>query len=390
MRYVRFYFVLSFALLAGCAHQNTLAALPNAAPAVQTRSATPALFQVLYSFKGPTADGRRPVAPVLSGGGEFWGTTEYGGANDSGTVFELKSDGTERVVHSFKGGSSDGGAPAAGLLSYNGAYYGVTKNGGTANRGVLFELKGGTYKVIYSFAQSTGANPDGDLIAAGGVFYGTTLRGGAHHLGTVYSVTPTGHEKVLYSFAGGEDGANPMGALVKLGNNFYGTTYSGGGKNKGTVFGVTSSGKESVLHTFKGQGFQDGSNPAAGLVVLNNALYGTTELGGLGCCGSVFQLQTNGNESLVYSFNNSSGNTPTAGLTVYNGTLYGTAALGGAYSFGTVFKVKTDGTFTVLHSFLGKDGSQPAANVIVHNGKVYGTTVTGGSHSHGVVYDASP
>ena len=45
----------------------------------------------LYSFTGPFADGDYPAAALIHGkNGSLYGTTEYGGTSDSGTVFELK------------------------------------------------------------------------------------------------------------------------------------------------------------------------------------------------------------------------------------------------------------------------------------------------------------
>ncbi len=95
-----------------------------------------------------------------------------------------------------------------------------------------------TLTTIYTFTGGDGANPHAGLIAdAAGNLYGTTVYGGANGNGTVFKVTPTGSETVLYSFTGGSDGANPeAGLIADASGNLYGTTANGGSNGVGTVF----------------------------------------------------------------------------------------------------------------------------------------------------------
>ena len=77
------------------------------------------------------------------------------------------------------------------------------------------------------------------MINVGGTLYGTTADGGANGKGTVFSVTKSGKESVVYSFAGGSDGAIPTAGLVNVRGTLYGTTADGGGPNNyGTVFSI--------------------------------------------------------------------------------------------------------------------------------------------------------
>ena len=101
----------------------------------------------------------------------------------------------------------------------------------------------GTETVLYSFGDSStdGWEPLAGLVMdSAGNFYGTTARGGVYDRGTVFKVTPTGTETVLYSFAGATtDGAEPEAALVMdSAGNLYGTTTGGGANNGGTVFKI--------------------------------------------------------------------------------------------------------------------------------------------------------
>ena len=49
----------------------------------------------LYSFVGSPTDGEYPFAGLVQGSdGNFYGTTLYGGANNSGTVFRISPGGS--------------------------------------------------------------------------------------------------------------------------------------------------------------------------------------------------------------------------------------------------------------------------------------------------------
>jgi len=201
----------------------------------------------------------------------------------------------------------------------------------------------------------------------------------------------------LYRFQGGTDGANPKAGLVRdAAGNLYGATESGGGtSNYGTVFKIDSTGNETVLYRFAGD--SGGENPVGGLIrdAAGN-LYGTTLYGGdLHCnsfgCGTVFRLDPAGNETVLHQFAGPGGSDdgayPYAGLIRDTaGNLYGTTQGGGGQmNRGTVFKVDTTGTETVLHRFTGiPDGQNPTAGLILDSaGNLYGTTEFGGSISGG-------
>jgi uncharacterized repeat protein (TIGR03803 family) len=218
---------------------------------------------VLYSFKGGN-DGANPFAALIAdAAGNFYGTTFFGGANGKGTVFKLTPSGTETVLYSFTGGS-DGANPLTGLIAdAAGNLFGMTNNGGAGMYGTVFKLTpSGNLTVLHSFAGgSDGAFPGlGSLIAdAAGNLYGMTVEGGvggsspcfaggAIGCGTVFKVTPSGTETVLYSFTGGNDGSFPHGGLIAAlitgtAGKLYGMTISGGGlANVGTVFEIANSG----------------------------------------------------------------------------------------------------------------------------------------------------
>jgi uncharacterized repeat protein (TIGR03803 family) len=300
------------------------------------------------------------------------------------------------------------------MIVRNGTLYGTTTDGVGVyyggGCGTVFSITpSGHETVLHEFTCSPdGSNPVARLLNVNGTLYGTTYHGGSHDNGTVFSITPGGKEKVVYSFGAHRiDGAEPAAGLIDVKGTLYGTTAFGGAGSTyygsaGTVFTISPSGKEKVLHNF-GIG-KDGILPEGGLVEVKGTLYGTTSEGGSGpCrdgyvlgCGTVFSITPGGKEKVLYSFGGSApdGIRPRATLLNVNGTLYGTTEAGGEYTgygYGTVFSITRSGHETVLHSFmLGQDGIVPFSGVIDVNGTLYGTTFSGGAYGDGTVYSIRP
>ena len=254
-----------------------------------------------------------------------------------------------------------------------------------------------TFTLLYAFKGTPdGKSPEGDLVRdPAGNLYGVTFSGGAYLWGTVYKVDPTGNETVLYSFTGGADGANPStGVLLDSAGNLNGTTGGGGTFGHGTVYKLDTSGNETVLYSFTGGA--DGSYPTGSLLRgAGGTLYSTTTQGGAYGAGTVFKLDTTGNETVLYSFSGGTdGGLPYAGLTRdAAGNFYGTTSGGGdvtcqAGGCGTVFKLTTTGKETVLHAFAGgTDGTSPYARLIRDAaGNLYGTTYFGGIFLSGTLF----
>ncbi|MFY9738665.1 MAG: choice-of-anchor tandem repeat GloVer-containing protein, partial [Candidatus Cybelea sp.] len=170
--------------------------------------------------------------------------------------------------------------------------------------------------------------------------YGTTVYGNANDDGTVFSITPSGRETVLYGFKGSGDGERPYAGVINVKGTLYGTTHLGGANGNGAVFSVTPSGTETVLYSFKG-GSGDGEFPYAGLINVKGMLYGMTIEGGANGVGTIFSITPSRTETVLHSFGGSGdGQYPYYGALLYaEGKLYGTTFYGGAYGNGNVFRL---------------------------------------------------
>ena len=363
---------------------------------------------ILHDFNEGTADGFNPTTALIQGtDGNFYGTTGNGGTAypGNGTVFMVTPGGTETILYTFMGGTTDGANPSAGLIqATDGNFYGSTYGGGgSSSFGTVFKMTpGGTETILHAFTGGTpdGANPGVALIqGTDGNFYATTENGttasGPNAAGTVFRITPGGTVTILQGFTYGTDGASPNAGLIQASDgNFYGTTQSGGIANQGTVFKMTLSGTLTVLHAFTG-GTADGAFPNSALIQGTDGIFfGTTASGGSAGTGTVFTMTFSGAVTILHSFDYSTEGIPYASLIQgTDGNFYGTTEYGSSSSFGTVFKMTPDGTLTILYAFTGgaTDGAYPYAGLIQGaDGNFYGTTSQGGTANDGTVFKMTP
>src|SRR5882757_6360843 len=212
---------------------------------------------VLHNFTGGTDGGVPNGGLVLDSAGNAFGATYTGGSSGFGTVFKINAAGVFTSIYTFPD-RAHGTSPNASLqLDSAGNLYGTTQYGGAFNRGTLFKLdQSGSETVLYSFTGGTdGAYPQSQLIWDGlSNLYGTTTEGGASNNGTIFKLAPAGTQTALYSFAGSPDGAYPMAGVTRdTAGNLYGTTFRGGNNSTaGTIYKLDASGTESSLYSFQG------------------------------------------------------------------------------------------------------------------------------------------
>jgi len=311
---------------------------------------------VLYSFTS-NPDGSSPFAGLsLDPSGNLYGTT-YGGGTGMGAVYELSPNGSggwsESVLYSFcaQPKCADGAHPGGQVQAAKGNFYATTESGGASAAGTVFGLSpephggcpSGSYTgngwceaILHNFA---GRPTDGDYptgtptIDSAGNLYGTTVYGGHGRCfdgnpgcGTVWKMTPSGSaytEEVLHSFMSGpgffkccfaiQAPDRPLpGLLLDASGNLYGMTTYGGTpsycQEKGKKIDVQGCGAIFELaRRSKGTKYTtnllwiftlgDGAHPLSSLISEGGNFYGTTYDGGFGdfCpyrdgCGVAFEF----------------------------------------------------------------------------------------------------
>ncbi len=257
---------------------------------------------VRASFGGAAAHGSD--WPLTAAAGSLFGISSLGGSG-SGTVFQVAPSGGLRLVYQFGGQPNDGVAPNGNLVSHDGQLFGTTEIGGTNGLGTVFQLDPATghETVLHSFLGVDGSEPY-TMIYDKGHLYGVSAGGFPNcplGCGTIFRLDPrTRNLTTLYEFHGGETDGDGPAAIVMLNGMLYGITGAGGSPRGtlcnpygcGTLFQYDpATNTEKVLHFF--HDLANGIYPQ-GLIVANGVLYGTTLSGGdLTCnsgsgCGTVF------------------------------------------------------------------------------------------------------
>ena len=200
-------------------------------------------FSVTHPFTGATGGDNPRGAPVLDKQGNVYGATVDGkGASKNGLVFKIAPNNARTTLYTFKAPMSDGHHPYGPLFTpgNNGTmFFGTTNEGGAQNKGAIFDvMPPSTGMMIYAFTGASGANPFGGVVGdAKTILYGTTFNGGAQNKGVVFRLIPPANNQpnwtheLMYSFRGvNADGANPYaGVLLGKNSTLYGTASAGGG-----------------------------------------------------------------------------------------------------------------------------------------------------------------
>ena len=266
------------------------------------------------------SEGAHPYVGLLLVNGMLYGGANNGGTSGQGTLFSINSGSSAfATLHSFTSGS--GGAYAASAMVLVGSFLYGTDYGNLGN-GTVFAINtnGSGFTNYYAFSSShlnnsgvltnsDGANPHAGLVLSGNTLYGTTEFGGEYGNGAVFAINTDGSGFVnLHSFSAGayapsgryinNDGTRPSAELILSGDILYGAASAGGRFGNGTLFVLNTDGTGfRNLYDFSStppypaaQINSDGANPSGCLVLLGNALYGTTSYGGDSGNGTVFKL----------------------------------------------------------------------------------------------------
>jgi uncharacterized repeat protein (TIGR03803 family) len=267
--------------------------------------------------------GGYPYAGLILSGETLYGTAK-GDRADPGTVFAVNTSGADfRNLYGFGYEPGSFSVPYAGLVLSDSTLYGTTWGDGASGNGAVFAFSTiwGGLRGVHSFTagsvnpsgaytNSDGATPYAGLVLSGNTLYGTAAGGGSSGYGTVFAVNTDGTGFTnLHSFTvtspdssgvyTNSDGATPYAGLVLSGNTLYGTATLGGASGNGTVFALNTDGTGfTTLHSFSASSTNssgvytnsDGALPYAGLLLSDNALYGTASQGGSFGNGTVFSI----------------------------------------------------------------------------------------------------
>jgi uncharacterized repeat protein (TIGR03803 family) len=129
-------------------------------------------FTLLKQFMG--YDGNYPESGLTLSGATLYGTTSRGGISNCGTIFMVNTDGTGyTVLRQFTG--SDGSIPlnVGGLVVSGTTLYGTTEFGGISNQGTLFSLNtdGSGFTILKQFTYPE-VSPQAGLVLSGNTLYG--------------------------------------------------------------------------------------------------------------------------------------------------------------------------------------------------------------------------
>jgi len=327
---------------------------------------------VLHSFGVTAGDGSSPVTGlVLGSDGNFYGPTPYGTDTITPTLYQITATGAESVIYRFPlvEGVDDFPMVSGVIQAHDGLLYGADYES-PADGASRYVIYGITTTGTRVFTADIGPDLSRQTLlvqTSDGSLYGTTNLGGAYGMGSVFQAKPA--VKTVYSFGGVSGDATEPGSPMIQGSdgNLYGTSATGGRpsatcpKGCGTVFRVTLSGVETVLYSF-GSTSVDGQGPSGALVEASDGnFYGTTASGGskasggsgaASCaanvnsgysgCGTIYKITPTGIATVLYSFGSAPGDgaVPTGALLqASDGNLYGTTSAGGAQNQGTVFKL---------------------------------------------------
>jgi len=154
---------------------------------------------------GTNADGALPIAGLTLSGSTLYGTTFYGGVNSNGVIFKLNTDGNNFTVLKhfpplINSTNADGANLRAGLTLSGDTFYGAAVNGGNLSSGTLFRMKtnGTDFAVLKHYYWDDGAFPNIAPIISGSTLYGIAVAGGTARYGVLFKLKTDGSHYTVY------------------------------------------------------------------------------------------------------------------------------------------------------------------------------------------------
>lgn len=350
-------------------------------------------FDKIIDFDS-TAYGSHPYGSLHYDGTHLYGTTRYGGVDNEGTVFKTLPDGTgyERILDF--GAQTSYHHPIGSIVSDGTYLYGSviyddlpSPNG----EGAIFRMlpDGNNFQIVKDFASTNLKFPYGSIITDSTYIYGTTEKGGVNDDGSIFKVRTDGSNfTLLHNFDHSTSGSWPRGPLMLNENSLYGMTQYGGDYTNGTLFKIDTSGTSfNKLYDFNDS--ITGKKPEGSLHIEDSVIYGHTCEGGLNDSGTMFRIDSTGNNfEVLIDFSNDLGDKPQGTIIKNANNLLMLTSHKGEYYGGTLLEFNlADSTTNVLHDFgRYKRGKIPSKEMVLVNEDLYGTTLSGGENNSGTIF----
>ena len=296
--------------------------------------------------------------------GKMYGITRSGGLLEYGVLYEFDPQ-TNQFQKLYEFDGTVGKWPSGKLLiTSNNIIYGITMYGGSYNQGILFKynISSGVFSKVTDFHGSIGAYPkECPILGPAGILYGITLNGGTYNKGVIYSLNPlTGQVAAVVSLGASGGLYNCYsGLFLALNGKIYTTTQH---PNQGGILEFNpQTGSLATKYTFTSS---EGSWAQCTFIEgAGNKLYGSTKDDGITNLGTLFEYNTDSNTVTVLTNFNSfttTGSEPTGALFLSGAHLYGLNSNGGLYSKGTLFDYNLQqNTLNLKITFSGSNGSHP-------------------------------
>ena len=340
--------------------------------------------------------------------GKMYGTTQQGGVNGLGVVFEW--DPVTNIYRDLYDGINTTGFEFYNNVTvYNNKIYCMSHQGAATNGGALYVIdptlpNGSNTTVLKDFDNASGRNPNNnEMIVYNNKLYGCLNQNGANVSGTLFELDPaTNVFTKLVDFNYTPTGRGPLAKLVVNGTKFIGFCNEGGINGRGVIFEWDPANPTAVVKKYD-FGVDNNDNPIspgnATFTLFNLKFYATTYNGGFTNLGTIIEYDYAANTlTKKKDFNAAeNGRIPYGRPVLLNGKIYGTCSTGPQEpgSSGCIWEFNPS-TSTYSRKFLfdfannSANGSGPSSSPIAYNGKLYGTTGAGGNTGRGVFYAFDP
>jgi uncharacterized repeat protein (TIGR03803 family) len=340
-------------------------------------------YEVLHKFN-PNSGSLPRGGLIQTANGRLYGTAEEG-AKGGGTVFSFDTQ-----TRAFKNELEfyfTGTFPQGRLVkAIDGRLYGITPFGGRYSLGTIFSFDPVSleYNVVFDFSRNSGNSPSGSLLnAKNGKLYGMSFNGGTNDKGVLYSFDP-----LTGAYSKMEDldeikGALPIGELIEAKDGkLYGMTQRGGSADNGILFCYNpQDGQLEKLVDFINE---NGSTPWGRVSEGSDGkLYGLTSRGGMNDEGVAFSFDpVTRNFVKIIDFSEDLGRHPTGSLIqAWDGKFYGITNRGGRFGLGVLFSIDPiSGTYSKKRELGPGEYADSWGELLqAGDGKLYGMAANGGT-----------